>query len=379
MRTTLTIMLNMLKPYKKNKVINIRSNFTLGCFLLINTLSVTTLSRAFAFEIKVDKTVQTMAYSKLGDFQLDTATINSVSSISGHNLLASVSEKVGSNFSMFLPFGVQQINYIVDNGSYIEENQAISYLNGFDVHHFLDEYAAAKQLFLNAKQQYKSSKSLFARKALKQSQWLEVSKSYFEAQLRFEHLNHYKAFLIIDSNENIAIKSPVSGYVRFTSDVAVKEEGELLFDVVPKDSIRLKISAPINNIANLTYIKVLGTQCQLPIVSKGGVVKNFSQTIWSSKLSETCQFSLGEQLLVIPQYDQQAFELPKTAVFEFNNQNYIAIKNDESSQFQLIAIEIMSSSVNSYFVSSYIDLTSKQALITSISVLQGVLLELGEE
>lgn len=380
MRTTLITVLHKIKALHKAVVVtSMRFNLVLFRVVLTSFIFLVSLPSALAFETSRSEIIQTVAYSALGDFQLDSALIQSVSSISGHNLLASVSEKSGSNFSMFLPFGVQQISYIVDNGSYIDKSQEVAYLNGFDVHHFLDEYEAAKELFLNAQQQYQSSKPLFLRKVLKQSQWLEISKNYFAAQLRFEHLNHYKAFLNIDSNENIAIKSPVSGYVRFSSDIAVKQEGELLFDVIPKSSIRLKVSVPINNIANLANINVLGSECQLTVASKEAVVKNFSQTVWSSTLSDVCHFTLGEQLLVTPQYEQQAFELPKTAIFEFDNQNYVAVEDDASSEFQLIAIEILSSVGNSYHVSSEIDLTNKQALITSISALQGILLELGAE
>ena len=107
--------------------------------------------------------------SMLGDYQLNFKSISSVSTVSGHNLLATVSEKPGTNFSMFLPFSVQQINYLVPNGSYVNKNQIIAYLNGFDLHHFLDEFTAAEQLFKNAEQQYLSSKKLFNKKALQQS------------------------------------------------------------------------------------------------------------------------------------------------------------------------------------------------------------------
>jgi len=365
----LTTMLRTLKIFQ-NKML---TKLSLGVVLFAAVTNV------MAFEQNEDKVTLSVAFAALGEYQIDTAPVQAVSRILGHSLLASVSEKSGSNFSMFLPFGVQQINYIVANGSYIEENQAVAYLNGFDVHHFLDEYEAARELFLNAQQQYKSSKILFTQKALKQSQWLEISQNYFAAQLRFEHLNHYKAFLNIDSNENIAIKSPISGYVRFSSDVAAKQEGELLFDIIPKNSIRLKVSVPINNIANLASINVLGSKCRLAIASKEGIVKNFSQTTWSSSLNKECRFTLGEQLLVTPEYKQQAFVLAKKAIFELDNQNYIAIKNDDSSLFELAAIEILSSADNNYHVSSAIDLTSKQVLITSISALQGILLELGGE
>lgn len=371
MRTTLLTAFNTLKAHHQKAATH--TSFSL---VFISALLFTNLANAFVVEKTHNKTV---AYAALGSFKVEATKIHAVSSIAGHKLLASVSEKTGTNFSMFLPFAVQQINYLVANGQYIEKNQMIAYLKGFDVHHFLDEYEAAKQLFLYAEQQYKSSKNLFAKKALNQSQWLESSKNYFAAKIRFEHLNHYKAFLTIDSEERIAIKSPLSGYVRYSSEVAVKQEGELLFDVIPKDSIRLKVSVPINNIAQLTTFKVLGSQCVLAIASKEQVIKRFSQTTWSAPLTDACPFTLGEQLLVIPQYQQQAFELPKTAIFEFDDQNYTAIKNDTASQFDIIAIEILGSAGNNYHVSSKTDLSNKQALVTSISALQGVLLELGAE
>jgi len=317
-------------------------------------------------------------FSMLGEYQLNFKNISSVATISGHNLLATVSEKPGANFSMFLPFSVQQINYLVSNGSYVEKDQMVAYLNGFDLHHFLDEFTAAEQLFKNAEQQYLSSKKLFDNKALQQSQWLTISQNYFAAQLRYEHLNHYKVFLNIDESGNIAITSPISGYVRFSSEMAVKQEGEILFDIIPKNSIRLKASVPIINIKNLQNFNVVTTQCQLGIDSSERVIKNFSQITWSSPLNNECLFTLGEQVLITPHYQQNAFEIIKEAVFEFNNKDYIAIKQS-TNELKLIVIDILGASGDSYYFLSNNDLTNQKALVSSVSALQGVLLELGSE
>jgi len=207
--------------------------------------------------------------NELGLYNFSYKNISQVEHVSGSNLLATTSEKVGSNYSVFLPFGVQQIQYLVVNGERVVKDQKIAILTGYDVHHFLDEFEAAKALFENANKQYQSSLRLYKKKALKQSQWIEISKNYFAAQLRFEHLHHYKSFLNIDKNEQISIIAPTAGVVRYSNDSAAKIEEELLFDVIPDDAIRLKVIVPLKNIENLGHIQVYGQQqCLLEVAAK---------------------------------------------------------------------------------------------------------------
>jgi len=313
----------------------------------------------------------------LGLYDFSYKNISQIKHVSGSNLLATTSEKVGSNYSVFLPFSVQQVQYLVVNGEAVVKDQKIAILTGYDVHHFLDEFEAAEALFQNANKQYQSSLRLYKQKVLKQSQWIEISKNYFEAQLRFEHLHHYKSFLNIDKNEQISIIAPIAGTVRYSNDSAAKAEEELLFDVIPDDAIRLKVTVPLKNIDNLGHIKIGGQQCLLQVDTREKIIDGYTAVIWSKAITSDCSLTLGQKVVITPVYDQTAFMIDKSAVFEFDNHNYIAIKKDQ--QLNLVSINILNSTNEHYIFASEAELNNAQALITSVSAVQGVLLSLGDE
>jgi hypothetical protein len=313
----------------------------------------------------------------LGQYNFTYDKVETVDHVAGNHVLSQVTEKKGENFSVFLPFSVQQVNYMVANGQNITKNQPIAYLTGYDVHHFLDEFEAAKQLFNSAEQQYKSSKHLYENKALKQSQWLESSQLYFAAKLRFEHLHHYMSFLYIDKQEKVSIIAPVDGVLRYARGSSAKEEGELLFDIIPNQAIRLKISVPLTNLEHLAHIEVINQNCKLSIDNKEQVVNQFSVTIWSESFNNNCQLSLGQHIVVTPVYDQKAYVIKKSAIFEFKNKNYVAVKAPKA--LNLVEINLLSSTEDRYFFSSTELLTDQEILVTSVSAIQGVLLELGGE
>jgi len=319
----------------------------------------------------------TLNISELGLYDFNYKNITKVEHVSGSNLLATTSEKVGANYSVFLPFSVQQIQYLVVNGERVVKDQKVAILTGYDVHHFLDEFEAAQALFNNANKQYQSSLRLYKKKALKQSQWIEISKNYFEAQLRFEHLHHYKSFLSIDKNEQISIIAPTTGVIRYSNNSAAKAEEALLFDVIPDDAIRLKVVAPLKNIKNLGHIQVSGQECFLEVDAKEEVINGYTAVIWSKAITKDCSLAIGQKVVITPIYDQTAFVINKSAVFEFDNQNYIAIKQGE--QLNLVSINILNSTEEHYIFASEVDINNAKALVTSVSAVQGVLLNLGDE
>lgn len=358
--------------------------------ILRTTLIIITL--LFSFQLKY-ASATTLNIEELGQYDFSYHKVEKVKHVSGSHALAQVVEKQGSNFSVFLPFSVQQVNYLVANGNKVLKNQSIAYLKGYDVHHFLDEFDVSQQLYLQAKAQYESSKRLFKSKALAQSAWLDISKNYFQAQLRFEHLNHFKSFLKIDENENISIISPINGFLRYTKGSTEKKEGELLFDIIPTDAVRLSLNVPAENISNLGHLEIADRQCSYFIDTKEKIVNQFLVTVWSqsiyandnldsnllnaNKLAEGCSLQLGENVVVTPVYDQSAYRIEKSAVFEFENKDYIAVKNKQ--QLQLIEIDLVNSTATDYIFISQLDLLNKSVLVTSVSALQGILLALGGE
>jgi len=338
--------------------------------LVACTLLLLPVQKSLAIDINIEE---------LGKYKLNFEQVSSVTTVSSSTLIAQVTEKSGANFSVFLPFAVQQVKTLITNGQVVVKDQKIAYLNGYDVHHFLDEFEAAKQLFNIAEKQYQSSLALYNNKALKQSQWIEISKDYFSAKLRFEHLHHYMSFLNIDKNEQIAIIAPIAGIIRYsnTSDSDSKAEGELLFDIIPKNAIRLKVKVPLHNISNLAYLKSANELCKIAVDSKENIIDDFAMTVWSKPLNEQCSLSLGEKVLITPIYQQNAYTIDKTAVFEFENNNYIAIKNN--SQLNLIVINILNAHDDQFIFQSDAVLANRVALTSSVSAVQGILLDLGDE
>ena len=355
------------------RIIRTFKHVSLVTYSLLLLLS---MQKSFALNINI---------AELGKYQLNFNKISAVTHVSSSALIGQVTEKSGANFSVFLPFAVQQTSTLITNGQEVKKDEKIAYLTGYDVHHFIDEFEAAKQLFSIAEKRYQSSLTLYNNKALKQSQWIEISNNYFSAKLRFEHLHHYMSFLSIDKSEQIAIIAPIAGIIRYAnaSNSDSKAEGELLFDIVPKDAIRLKVNVPPENINNLTYLQVAKQQCKTAVESKDNIIRDFAVTVWSKPLKDACALTLGEKVRVTPFYQQSAYAINKQAVFEFENNNYIAIKNN--AQLNLVAITILNATDDRFIFqqdatsANKIVLKNRAALISSVSAVQGILLELGAE
>ncbi len=344
----------------------------------LTAVAVTGLFIVFTLLSKnVQANSQSIKFDQLGQYQLSFETLSLVNKVSGSNVVAQVTEKEGSEYSMSLPFNVQKINFLVANGQWVDKNQGIAQLSGKDVHHFLDEYQAAQQLFNNANSYYQSSLKLFNNKAIKQSQWLEISKNYFEAKLNLEHLNHFMSSLTITEDEQVTINAPIAGYLRFSSIGMVKQEGQLLFDVIPPSSLRLKVKLSNKNVDQLLEFSLDNNGCDFAVEITEKAVKNYNVIVWSEAIKPSCNLMLGETLVATPIYQQAAFSINKAAVFEFEDKNYIAIK--KKKQLNLVAINILSATSDSYLISADKLLNNQEVLVSSVSAIQGVLLELGGE
>jgi len=349
----------------------------MSTFTKIRTLTTVTVTAILFIVSDVQAASRSLSITELGEYKLSFEKLVSVKTITGTKVLAQVTEKEGSDHSMFLPFNVQKINFLVANGEQVNKNQGVAQLSGKDVHHFFDEYQAAKELFKNANNYYQSSLTLFNNRAIKQSQWLEASQNYFDAKLNLEHLNHFMSSLTITEDEQVIINAPTTGYLRFSTSEMVKQEGSLLFDVIPSNTIRLKVKISNNNIGQLLAFKIDNQQCDFAAEIIEKTVKNFNITVWSEVINPECQLMLGDSMVVTPVYQQTAFSLNKSAVFEFEDRNYIAIKSEQ--KLSLVVINILSSTSDSYLINADTDLQNKQVLVSSVSAIQGVLLELGGE
>ena len=73
----------------------------------------------------------------------------------------------------------------------------------------------------------------------------------------------------------------------------------------------------------------------------------------------------------------EGHKILKSAVFEFENKNYIAIKSNSS--LAVIPINILGANEDMYIFETDEVINGKQALISSVSIVQGHLLNLGVE
>ena len=301
----------------------------------------------------------------------------SVNKITGNKVLAQVTEMEGSSHAMNLPFNIQKINFLVANGQWVQDKQAIAILSGKDVHHFFDEYQAAKQLFTVANDYYQSSLKFLNNKTIRQSQWYEISQNYFSAKLNLEHLNHIMSSLTVREDEQVIINAPSSGFIQFSTTNMAKQEGQLLFDVTPLNAIRLKVKLSNKRKAQLVEFNLDDNNCRFAVSHIEKTVENFNVTAWSEAIKPSCHLMLGDSVVVTPVYQQTAFSVNKSAVFEFEDQNYIAIK--EQQKVNLVVINILSATHNGYLINAKSLLDGQEVLVSSVSAIQGVLLELGGE
>jgi hypothetical protein len=356
-----------LLPLKNTLNINIKKYAIFYIFLiaLIQTPLV------FAFEQN-----RIISLSELGDFDVTFSTIEKKSFIVGQNLLGEVTYKAGENYSVVLPFDVQKVTYHIVNGSNVNKGDTIATVEGFDVHHFIDEFKSAKQILEVSENHYKTNKVYFENKAIKSSQWIEITKNYFSAKLKVEHFQHQMSFLHIDKNETVTLISPKSGILKTPDFNNVKLAGDLAFDVINTESINVRVTTPLFYNTRLSHF-IVSSDCKLKINSVESIVDQFHQILWASPNSEQCQLTLGQSVKLTPILNFDGYKIPKSSLFEFNEKNVIAIKS--ANEVYLAPVVIVGASHDEYYVTSKEDISDQQALASSVSILQGKLLELGAE
>ncbi|PHR84742.1 MAG: hypothetical protein COA59_05055 [Colwellia sp.] len=355
----------------KKSLSSTKCQYTLFYFLIAVLIQISTVNAA--------DNIKVVELSSLGHFDTSFSEVKKVDNIKGQSLIGEIGYMAGENYSVTFPFDVQQITYRVKNGSVVKQGELIALVEGYDVHHFIDEYETTKVLLEIQQKHFQTNKQYFENKTIKSSQWIEITKSYYEAKLNFEHIQHQMSFLHIDENEQITIISPKEGVIQIPSLMGSKVAGELAFDIVDKKSINVKIIVPLLLASNLSYFDVNST-CRLNIKNIEEIADKFHQIVWAESASMGCKLILGQVIKVTPIQNIDGYKIAKTAIFEFENKNYIALKGKKS--LSLIPIDLMGTSEGEYIFTTKADIEDiegKQGLISSVSILQGNLLSLGAE
>lgn len=321
--------------------------------------------------------IENIKLSKLGGFETTYADIRKVDSIEGQSVIGEVKVRTGENYSVSFPFDVQRVRYHIKNGSLINKGDTIATVEGYDVHHFIDEYKSAQKLLEASENHFQTNRQYFENKTIKSSQWIEITKNYFEAKLNFEHIQHQMSFLHIDENEQITLISPKKGLLRITSFSASRLKGDLAFDVIDPRSIQVKLSLPILNTSSVTHFN-LTPKCSLTIESLESVADKYHQTLWASPSNNSdCNLTLGQVVKVTPIQGFTGYKINKSAIFEFEDKNYIAIKSED--ELSVINVNLFGTKGSNYYFTTHIDVEDRKSLITSVSIVQGHLLNLGSE
>jgi hypothetical protein len=352
---------------KKSLKIN-TYKYTLFYFLIVILIQVSTVKAA-------DELIM-VELSSLGSFDAKFSTVEKVEMIKGQRLIGEVGYISGENYSVTFPFDVQRVSYRVKNGSIVNKGDTIALVEGYDVHHFIDEYNSAKVLLDIQKIHFQTNKQYFDNKTIKSSQWIDITKSYYEAKLNFEHIQHQLSFLHIDENEQITLISPKGGIIKIPNLTGSKVFGELAFDIIDKNAINIKITAPLFLASNLSHFDVNST-CRLNINTIEKVADKFHQILWAKPASNDCKLILGQIIEVTPVNKIKGYKIAKSAIFEFESNNYVAIKDKEA--LSLIPVNLIGTTEGAYIFSTKENIAGKQGLISSISILQGNLLSLGAE
>lgn len=260
---------------------------------------------------------------------------------------------------------------MVANGESVEKGDVIATINGVDVHHFIDEMAAAKTIYLNSKKYFQATKGSADTSTYKSAQWLAINKSFVEAKLNYEHFAHLEKVIQVDENDVISILSPQEGVINM-NDLGA----DVLFEVIPTASLLVKAYLPVSNISGFNSLISEVEGCVLSTVVVEPVIKDYQQVIWS-KGSKACQFTLGQSMVLVPEYGVQGFKVTRDAIFELDNQDYVAVKQGE--KLFLEKVSIVGKQGRSLIIFSNKLSSETQILIASVSIAQGIFMGLGGE
>lgn len=320
---------------------------------------------------------ETVEITSLGKLQLSYKPVVAVTNIAGKKLVASVTNKIGESYVLNTPTNVQQILYLVENGRYVKKGQIIATMKGPEVHHFLSEFQAYQSLYQLTKLRLENSRELFSEKIIDEDKWLQINKNYQSTFLVYEHMRHFYDLItnISEIDDSLQVVSPVDGIIIMPKHMTRISEGDTIASFISKKSIQLEVNIPVNKSEKLS--KVSTSRCELAITNKSQIAYGAFSKVWSEPITEICGLSYGQKILVTPHFEQRAYKISKSAVFNYRGRDSIMIKRGLS----LITFEVslLTSDGENYLVSTTSDIGQDQVLVTSVSAVQGVLIGLGGE
>lgn len=320
---------------------------------------------------------RTVDIASLGALELVFETVNTVQMYPGQPVAAEVSYRKGEAFIVPSPGRVQQIEYLVAAGATVEQGQPFAVLRGPEMHHFEMSYRASKEILAGAERRFNSNKLLYQRKTISEGQWLEISEKYYLSLLEYEHLRHFFK-LVVSTDEavdELTLGAPLAGIIEYAAAYGGVAEGERVASFIPRQAIRLEASIPAGMRGDLARLRV--GDCELTIERTSAIAKGFFFQVWSESLPADCPLLLGQQVLATPLLRSAAYSVPRTAVFQLDQQPHVLLRS--GARLTPVAVELLSSEGERYLLSCPESLHNQQVLVSSVSAVQGVLLGLGGE
>jgi hypothetical protein len=321
---------------------------------------------------------QVVELAALGSLALEFERPVAVEVYPGQPLAARVTFRNGEAFTVPSPGRVQQIEYLVEPGATVEKGQPFAVLRGAEMHHFEMSFESSRALAASAEQRFRSNKPLYERKAISENQWLEISENYYASQLEYEHMRHF--FELVASGDNdpaaLTLTAPLASVIDYNADSSDVYEGDSIALFIPRQAIRLEVALP--NMIGAEVTAVRAGNCQLDIERVSAMTDGFFIQAWTQSLPPACPLMLGQQVLALPLVRaSNAYRVRKLAVFQLQQESYIWVRRGDS--LAAVAVTVLGAEGESYVVRCEVSLAGQDALISSVSAVQGVLLGLGEE
>jgi hypothetical protein len=315
--------------------------------------------------------------ASLGSLRLEYTRAEQQQSYPGQPVPAEVTFRRGTAFSLVAPRRVQQIRYLVELGERVSKGQPVAVMRGPEMHHFLYEVEAGREILAAAERRYESNKPLYERKAISESNWLEVSENYYAARLAYEHNRHFYDLVLEsdDARDSIEIAAPVAGLVGYSPGYSGLAAGDDIAVFVPENAVRLQLSLPAASSRDVLHVQA--GDCQLDISSVGRIADGFLVEGWTEPVPGECGLILGQTLLVTPHYATTAVRIPATALFQWLGSDYVLIRRGDT--LVPLRVELVASADGDYLVRAAAALQGSDILRSSVSAVQGILLGLGGE
>lgn len=336
----------------------------------INPLKTLFILTAFSLQVHAEELARSIInISQLGNFKADFTQVRQAKGVETEKILGKVTFKPKSSFKVLLPFSPQRISFLSLPGSTVRKGQKIARIEGPEVHHFLDELAASKTIYLKSKKHLEAIKNYANSNTIKSTEWLGINKAYLEAKLDFEHLSHVLEQLKIESEQDIFLISPSNGLLDYSV-----EPTSYLYEIIPAQSVLVE-SFVLAKIAG--NIKILKSEdnCLLQVKAIDETIQHHKQLIWSTP-SSGCALKPGQQILLRPTLSIEGLEIPQRALFELHDKSYVAVKQNE--QLSLVEVTIIGKEKLNYIVKSEVLSEDNKVLVSFVNIAQGIFLGLGE-